>query len=96
MIPHKPFAVRYHNDGTQRLYRFANGYGASVVRHSFSYGNENGLWELAVIVWDGPTEKDFLLCYTTPITDDVIGRLSEEEVETTLNAIEALPHKEQS
>lgn len=27
-------------------------YGASVVRHSFSYGHEQGLWELAVIKWN--------------------------------------------
>lgn len=34
--------------GIQRIYHFDNGYGASVVRFTYSYGFEQGLWELAV------------------------------------------------
>jgi len=75
------------NGGVQIAYRFDNGYGASVVRHSFSYGNENGLWELAVIRWK---EDDFHLCYDTKITNDVLGRLTPEEVNATLTRIEKL------
>jgi len=44
-----------------------------------------GLWELAVIGKDGS------LCYDTPITDDVLGYLTEEEVNNTLVLIEQLP-----
>jgi len=51
-----------------------NGYGASIVQHSFSYGHEEGLWELAVL------DKDGKLDYTTPITADVLGYLTEEKL----------------
>lgn len=74
-------------DGAQRLYKFPNGYGASVVRHSGSYGYEEGLWELAVIKWDGDR---YHLCYDTPITDDVIGYLDEDQIEKILIDIKNL------
>lgn len=73
------------NGGDQWKFTFPNGYGASVVRHSFSYGYDLGLWELAVLDSDGN------LTYDTPITDDVIGRLTEDEVASLLAGIEALP-----
>jgi len=60
---------------------FANGFGASVVRHEFSYGNETGLYELAVLDESGH------LCYTTGITDDVIGHLDKDGVERVLKSI---------
>lgn len=72
-------------DGIQRKYAFDNGYGASVVRHEYSYGGDVGLWELAVLGQDGH------LTYDTPVTDDVIGRLEWEEVESLLAQIESLP-----
>lgn len=76
-------------DGTQRLYRFTgNDYGASVVRHRYSYGGRDGLWELAVIKWHG---EEYELTYDTPITDDVLGYLTEEEVVESLIQIKALP-----
>jgi hypothetical protein len=77
--------------GIQRLYRFPNGYGASVVRHQYSYGGDQGLWELAVVIYDGEDVESFHLCYDTPITDDVIGYLSEGGVDEILAQIEALP-----
>lgn len=73
------------NGGVQHEYKFPNGYGASVVRHDFSFGRESGLWELAVLGQDGR------LTYETPITDDVIGYLSEADVNEHLAAIAALP-----
>ena len=71
------------NGGLQRRYQFQNGYGASVINHKGSYGYPNK-WELAV------TNSDGGLCYDTPITDDVIGHLSEEQVLETLEQIKAL------
>lgn len=82
--------------GTQRFYFFPNGYGASVVQGEGTYGYEKGLWELAVITWkeDAAGEVDgkaFDLCYDTPITDNVLGYLSEDAVDELLVKIESLP-----
>lgn len=78
--------------GAQRVYKFDNGYGASVVRNRISYGSERGLYELAVIAFDVPDDpEDWHVFYNTPITDDVIGELSDEEVDAVLVKIEALP-----
>ena len=71
--------------GIQRLYEFANGYGASVIRGLHTYGGPEGLWELAVL-------RSGDLCYTTPVTDDVKGYLTEDAVDALLGQIEALPN----
>lgn len=73
------------NGGIQYHFKADNGYGASIVKHEFSYGNSQGLWELAVIGKNGN------LCYDTPITNDVLGYLTEEEVNSTLVKIAELP-----
>jgi hypothetical protein len=73
------------NGGIQYKASFDNGYGASIVKHNYSYGGANGLWELAVI------GKDGRLCYDTPITSDVLGYLTEDEVNQVLKDIAALP-----
>lgn len=80
---------RMINGGVQKLYKFPNGYGASVVRHSFSYGGDEGLWELAVIRYNG---DHFDIDYSTPIADDVLGYLSEEDVDAILDEIAALKY----
>ncbi len=77
--------------GEQRIYQFANGYGASVVQGAHTYGGSDGLWELAVITFNGDDCIDFSLTYETPITDDVVGRLTEDDVDRLLAQIEALP-----
>jgi len=82
-----PYTERPLNGGMQKLYRFANGFGASVVQHRFSYGGDQGEWELAVIKFDG---DDWSLNYETEVTDDVIGRLDWSEVESYLDQIAAL------
>lgn len=67
---------------------FPNGYGVSVARNGMSYGHERGLYELAVIVG---TPHRFSMCYHTPITDDVIGHLTAEDVFRSMAEVEALP-----
>lgn len=76
------------HDGVGAKAFFENGYGASVIRHKNSYGSSLGLYELAVTKGDAGSWE---LCYTTPITDDVIGFLTTDDVTTLLNQIEALP-----
>lgn len=53
-----------------------------------SYGSANRLWELAVLKFN--KAGSFELCYTTPITSDVLGYLKEKEVETLLKKIKEL------
>lgn len=63
---------------------FPNGYGASVVRGEFSHGGRDGLYELAVTAGNE-------IVYDTPITDDVLGHLTPDDVTKVLGQIEALP-----
>lgn len=71
--------------GIQARIKFPNGYGASVIQNEISYGNREGLFEIAVLDHNGD------LCYTTPITSDVIGFLTPERVTNVLARIKALP-----
>lgn len=47
--------------------------GVSVIRSATSYGGYNGLFELAFM-------QDNHVCYSTELTNDVIGYLTKEEV----------------
>jgi len=81
------------NGAIQKIYRFANGYGASVVKGEHTYGGEEGLWELAVIIFGKGTDNNhtYQLVYDTPITQDVEGNLNDDEVEKLLDQIFVLP-----
>ena len=70
-------------EGEQAMHTFANGYGVSVIITPFSYGGLEGKYELAVI-------KNKALCYSTSITNDVIGHLTSLEVTELLIRVEAL------
>jgi hypothetical protein len=63
---------------------FDNGFGASVVKHLFSYGGDKGLYELAVLDSDGK------LTYNTGITNNVIGWLRPEDVTDIMEKIQLL------
>ena len=69
--------------GVQARIKFENGYGASIIKSSFSYGGNQGLYELAVLFEDDIT-------YNTPITDDVLGYLAEDDVTKYLRQIQEL------
>ena len=77
--------------GIQQIYRFHNNYGASVVKHAYSYGGPDGLWELAVIRFKDTKESKWRITYDTSITDDVIGYLDMEDVYEVLCQIQDLP-----
>ena len=74
---------QYLNGVSARM-MFENGYGVSVVCHSSSYGGKSGLYELAVLDADGE------LTYDTPVTGDVIGYLTPEEVTKTMALVQKL------
>ncbi len=86
-VEEKPFG-----HWNQRLYNLPNGYNVSQVRHGRSYGNRNGegLWEVSVRV---PTEDGLQMVRPLPEYDhdDIIGWLTEQEVQTLLQQIADLP-----
>jgi len=93
----RPILKRRHplGDGIQMIYRFENGYGASIVRAKIgetyvTYTDNEKEWELGVIKFYGDDPDSFHLCYDTPITDDVIGHLTADEVEEILWKIKRL------
>ena len=85
--------TNYPDTGVAARKFFPNGYGISVVRFTNpfgfggSYGVEHGLYEAAVLKG---VEENWDICYDTPITEDVLGHLTEEEVEVLLYEIENL------
>ena len=60
--------------GVQSIMMFNNGYGVSVIKTPYSYGGKSGKYELAVLDSEGR------LTYDTPVTNDVLGYLSKNEV----------------
>lgn len=77
-----------HLDGTEHYqFHFKNGYGASVIRGSYSYGGQQGLYELAVL---RKRRKHWEITYNTPITSDVLGNLEVDDVVKALEAISYL------
>jgi len=64
---------------------FSNGYGASVIIGDHTYGGKKGLYELAVLDSKGS------LTYDTPITGDVLGHLTKDDVTDYLQEIKNLP-----
>jgi hypothetical protein len=78
-INEAPFMV-----GKKARMMFDNGFGVSVVSHTFSYGGKDGKYELAVLDSDGQ------LTYETPITNDVMGYLEPEEVTNIMKDIQNL------
>jgi len=79
-------------DGFMGKIFFDNGYGVSVVRFKIynrysSYTNNENEWEVAVLFGN---EKKWELTYNTPITNDVIGWLSEEDVTEIMKKVQEL------
>jgi hypothetical protein len=74
-------------NGVQALQFFDNGYGVSVVRFPGSYGYLQKLYELAVLKG---IEENYEICYDTPITEDVLGHLTEEHITNLLSQVQSL------
>jgi hypothetical protein len=84
---HMPVVVNQFDGGIGFVFRFLNGYGASVVQHDWSHGGKQGFWELAVVKWDG---DEWDIDYNSSVTEDVIGWLSWDSVVQKLDEIKAL------
>lgn len=69
----------------RKVYKFGNGYGASVVCGPMTYGGNQGLFEVAVLDLAGN------IVYDTPVTSDVVGFLDFAGVADVLQQIQNLP-----
>jgi hypothetical protein len=92
-IEFKPHSM---GEGQHGLIFFPNGYGVSVVRYKYFYDNSHGYssytsndseWEVAVIIGN---KDNWELCYDTDITNDVIGHLTEGEVDWVMLQVQQL------
>lgn len=81
---------QHFKDGKQVVHRFDNDFGASIITGSGSYTSGEDSYELAVISFNDDTNDSFTLRYDTVITEDVIGHLTLEEVNETLEQISKL------
>ena len=70
--------------GVQYVFKFENCYGASVIKHDHSSGNELDRWELAVITFDRYNDWDL------DTTCDVYPCLTDERVRELLGEIKGL------
>ena len=75
--------------GLQRIYRFENGFGASVIDgkilHSYSF-----YVEVAVIKFNSEKNDDFTIVYDTSITDDVNILNNDGELKQLLKRIKGM------
>ena len=61
-------------DGLQYIFTLPNcEYSFDCIKHSGSYGAEQDLWEAAIL-------KDKEICYTTNITEDVLGYQTPKDI----------------
>jgi hypothetical protein len=75
------------NKGMQLLFRFDNNYGVSLVSNSFSYGNKQEKFEIAIIKFNSEDGDNFELTYDTHITNDVLGYQSKEDVISVIEKV---------
>ena len=81
----QPSEVNHNYNGIQKIYKFSNGYGASVIKHDFSHGHSDGLWELAVIMKTDEHFTEWTIDYDHPESHgDVRGWLTDRMVEDIL------------
>lgn len=81
----------YYSGKWARLF-FGNGYGVSVIIGPYSYGWNEWLYELAILKW---VEGKSNLCYDTPITSDVMGHRTSEEITEIMKLVQELPSVKQ-
>jgi hypothetical protein len=69
---------------------FDNHYGVSVIRGPYTHGGKEGLYELAVI-YMAPGDEYSELVYDTPVTNDVEGHLTPDDVTRLMQQVSELP-----
>lgn len=81
--------------GVHYIFRFKNGYGASVVKTFGSMGYMDDMWELCVILYEeenklGPDEYHIVYPYQIVKHETVLGPLDDSEVRNILQQIKNL------
>lgn len=92
-----------HHKGIQKVYKFPNGWGASIIRFMSidnfenksiknkyrytTYTKNNKQWELAVIKFNPDNNKEWEINYDNKITRDVVGYLTDSGVNRILSKI---------
>lgn len=81
--------------GVHYIFRFPNGYGASVVKAYGSVGYFDDMWELAVILYEEENKKapdEYVIVYPYPIVkhECILGPLDDVEVREILQKIKNL------
>lgn len=83
-----------HDEGGESAFHFYdNHYGVSVIRGPYTHGGRQGLYELAVI-YMGPEDKYSELVYDTPVTNDVEGYLTPDDVTRLMEQVSQLPPRQ--
>lgn len=88
---------REFKGGTQKIYKFENGYGASVVRHQYSFGYQDNLWEMALLTFGYSDGGELLweIVYRDDFANGgVAGYLSDKEVMELLKWIKSYKAEE--
>lgn len=79
-----PASIRKERmEAKHAVMRFDNGYGISVVKGNMFYSNGIDTYEVGIL-------KEGVLCYDTPITDDVIAYVNADEVSNIMKQIQEL------
>lgn len=73
--------------GKQAVMFFSNNYGVSVITGAQWYSTGNDSYEVAIL--EG-SKEDYSLCYSTDITDDVIGYQTHSEVTDIMKQVQEL------
>lgn len=77
--------------GIQHIYRFDNGYGASVIQAPSLPKYRKGKWELSVVRFSGlPDLLMWDVDKSTPVTNSYFAYLSDAGVDEVLSEIEKL------
>ena len=86
--PFRPVLASATDGRVHHVYRFANGFGASIVR-----ATDRPDVELAVVTWESTAsaDDDYHVTDQTPITDDVVARQTPQELTDLLVRIHGLP-----
>lgn len=70
------------HEGVRAGIHFENGYGISVIRTEYAYCDYQ-TYEVAIL------DKDGHVCYDTPITNDVLGYQTEEDITRIMEEMQA-------